>query len=407
MQRLQVNPHPPEHIDDILTLLEVERHLQHAAVGKAVGCDLLPGELMRMAAPWMAEAIWPLVIKTALWADEPLQHKGGRLVVAYKGRGDHAQCSSHRALLVSSLLGKCLHNVWRARTQPFVFKGATTMQFTAQPKALVTQASHCVRMFLRSQIARGRSCYAMFLDIQAAYYRLIRQHSINSYFSDSSILQFLERMGVTGLSIQDLATILQGPNALEELECAPHLRKIVATLHASTWWRLDADEAIIRTERGTTPGDGFADVIWQLCFSRYLHRVDDILTSLGIQCQLPWNQCCGFAASPGDTLLPLGTVVWADDAAILGSTDTADQAVPQLQLVAEVALSELQKLGMQPNMGKGKTEAILHLTGGGSRRVRQYLHHHCGSKIRLGPDELMLRIIPTYIHLGPGRCGHP
>lgn len=313
------------------------------------------------------------------------------------------------ALLVSSLLGKCLHNVWRARTQPFVFKGATTMQFTAQPKALVTQASHCVRMFLRSQIARGRSCYAMFLDIQAAYYRLIRQHSINSYFSDSSILQFLERMGVTGLSIQDLATILQGPNALEELECPPHLRKIVATLHASTWWRLDADEAIIRTERGTTPGDGFANVIWQLCFSRYLHSVDDILTSLSIQCQLPWNQCCGFAASPGDTLLPLGTVVWADDAAILGSTDTADQAVPQLQLVAEVALSELQKLGMQPNMGKGKTEAILHLTGGGSRRVRQYLHHHCGSKIRLpvGPDELMLRIIPTYIHLGPGRCGHP
>ena len=402
MHRLRQNPHPPEHIDEIPTLLEVERHLQHAAVGKAMGCDLLPGELMRMAAPWMAEAIWPLVVKTALWADEPLQHKGGRLVVAYKGRGDHAQCSSHRSLLVSSSLGKCLHNVWRARTQPYVFKGATAMQFIAQPKALVTQASHCVRMFLRSQIARGRSCYAMFLDIQAAYYRLIRQHSINSDFSDASILQFLERMGVTGLSIQDLATILQGPNALEEMSCPQHLQKIVATLHDSTWWRLHSDEVVVRTERGTRPGDGFADVVWQLCFSRYLHRVDEILASLGIQCQLPWNQCIGFSTGSGDTSLPLGTVVWADDAALLGSTDTADQAIPQLQIVAEVALKELEKLGMQPNMGKGKTEALLHLTGRGSRRVRQYLHHHCGSKIRftVGQDELALRIIPTYIHLG-------
>jgi len=320
MQRLRKNPQPPEHLDEVPTLLEVERHLQHAAVGKAMGCDLLPGELMRMAAPWMAEAIWPLVIKTALWADEPLQRKGGRLVVAYKGRGDHAQCSSHRSLLVSSSLGKRLHNVWRARTQPFVFQGATAMQFTAQPKALVTQASHCVRMFLRSQTARGRSCYAMFLDIQATYCRLIRQHSINSDFSDTSILQFLERMGVTGLSIQDLATILQGPNALEEMDCPQHLQKIVATLHASTWWRLDADQAVIRTERGTRPGDAFADVVWQLCFSRYLHRV---------QCQLPWNQCNGFLTGRRDTQLPLGTVVWADDAALLGSTDTADQAIPE------------------------------------------------------------------------------
>eukprot|EP00434_Breviolum_minutum_P002370 symbB.v1.2.002094.t1/scaffold109.1/size325261/12 len=343
VQRLQKNPHPPEHIDEVPTLLEVERHLQHAAVGKAMGCDLLPGELMRLTAPWMAEAIWPIVTKT----------------------------------------------------------GATAMQFTAQPKALVTQASHCVRMFLRSQIAR-RSCYAMFLDIQAAYYRLIRQHSINSDFSDASILQFLERMGVAGLSIQDLATILQGPNALEELDCPHHLQKIVATLHASTWWRLDADQAVIRTERGTRPGDGFADVVWQLCFSRYLHRVDEILASLGIQCQLPWNQCNGFLTGSGDTQLPLGTVVWADDAALLGSTATADQAIPQLQVVAEVALRELEKLGMQPNMGKGKTEALIHLTGRGSRRVRQYLHHHCGSKIRfkVGQEELALRIVPTYIHLG-------
>jgi len=402
MQRLRELPPPPEDICEVPSLLEVERHLQHAAMGKALGCDLLPGELMKMAAPWMARAIWPIVLKTALWADEALQHKGGRLIVAYKGKGDHASCSQHRGLLVSSSLGKCIHNVWRTRTQPYVFKGATSMQFTAQPHALVTQASHCVRMFLHGQTACGRSCYALFLDIQAAYYRLLRQHSIHSDFSDSSLLQFLGRMGVTDLTIQDLATTLQGRNALQDLTCPPHLQKIVSALHASTWWKLDFDDNVIRTERGTRPGDGFADVIWQLCFSRYLHRVDDALASLGIQCQLPWNHCPGFGSSPGDATLPLGTVVWADDAAFLGSTETADQAIPQLRIVAEVALTELLKMGMQPNMGSGKTEAILHLTGPGSRRVRQYVHHHCHSRIQLAVpgEDFALRIIPTYVHLG-------
>lgn len=402
MQRLSDLPPPPGDVCEVPSLLEVERHLQHAAMGKALGCDLLPGELMKMAAPWMARAIWPIVLKTALWADEALQHKGGRLIVAYKGKGDHASCSQHRGLLVSSSLGKCIHNVWRARTQPYVFKGATSMQFTAQPHALVTQAAHCVRMFLHGQTSCGRSCYAMFLDIQAAYYRLLRQHSIHSDFSDSSLLQFLDRMGVTDLTIQDLADILQGRNALQDLDCPPHLQRVVSSLHASTWWKLDFDDSVVKTERGTRPGDGFADVIWQLCFSRYLHRVDDVLASLGVQCQLPWNHCPGFGSSPGDATLPLGTVVWADDAAFLGSTETADQAIPQLRIVAEVALTELLKMGMQPNMGCGKTEAILHLTGPGSRRVRQYVHHHCHSTIQLSVpgEDLALRIIPTYVHLG-------
>ena len=132
----------------------------------------------------------------------PCKHKGGRLVVAYK-RGDHTLCQNHRSLLVSSSLGKCLHNVWRARTQPFVYKGATDMQFTAQPHALVAQTAHCVRLFQRSQIHAGRSCYVLFLDIQAAYYRLLRQHSIDSDFTDESIALFLKRMGISDLSIPD------------------------------------------------------------------------------------------------------------------------------------------------------------------------------------------------------------
>ena len=403
-ETLRSMPPPPERLAEVPSLLEVERQLQRTASGKAVGPDRLPGELMKMTAPWLASAIWPLVAKTALWAAEPLQHKGGRLIVAYKNRGDHTQCHNHRALLVSSSLGKALHNVWRARTQPYVFQGATDMQFTAQPHSLVTQASHCVRMFLRSQIAMKQSCYAMFLDIQAAYYRLLRQHSIDSDFSDESIAKFLQRMGIHDLTIPELANILEGPNALDELQCPPHLKRLISSIHQSTWWKLDIDAVTIQTERGTRPGDGFADVLWQLCFSRFLHKVDDCLQSLDLQPTLCWNGVTGFStAADGPMNLSMGTVVWADDAAVLGHNQDPDRIIPQLQVTAEVILCELHKLGMKPNMSKGKTEALIYIQGKGCKRIRQYLHHHCKSKIELntGTDEMeTLRIIPTYVHLG-------
>lgn len=117
---VQQLPPPPDRIDEVPTLLEVERQLQKAATGKSVGYDRLPGELLKHGAPWLASAIWPLVAKAALWGVEPLQHKGGRLVVAYKNRGDHTQCHNHRGLLVSSSLSKALRNVWRARTQHYM-----------------------------------------------------------------------------------------------------------------------------------------------------------------------------------------------------------------------------------------------------------------------------------------------
>lgn len=383
--------------------MEVERQLQKAATGKSVGYDRLPGELLKHGAPWLASAIWPLVAKAALWGVEPLQHKGGRLVVAYKNRGDHTQCHNHRGLLVSSSLSKALHNVWRARTQHYVFKGATEMQFTARPQSLVTQAAHCVRLYMRGRMAQGSSCYAMMLDIQAAYYRLLRQHSINSDFSDESLILFLKRMGVVDVTVPDLAQLLQGRNALEELQCPRHLRHVVSSLHRSTWWRLDFDSKIIKTERGTRPGDGFADVVWQLCFSRFLHRLDDVLASLGIQTQLWWNDRKGFDTASGPTEVPIGTVVWADDAAILGANPDAERIVPQLQVTAEVVLCELVKLGMRPNMSKGKTEALLHIQGKGCKKVRQFVHHHCKSQLQLAledPELRTLRIVPTYIHLG-------
>ena len=79
--------------------------MRQSKPNKGMGHDLVPGELLHHAAPHLASKMWPVLAKMAMWVDEPLQWKGGRLVTAYKNKGSVQECGSYRALLVSSIGG--------------------------------------------------------------------------------------------------------------------------------------------------------------------------------------------------------------------------------------------------------------------------------------------------------------
>ena len=393
----------PQHLDELPTVYELEFFMRQSKSHKAMGHDRLPGELLRYAAPHLSYRMWPVLAKMAMWVDEPLQWKGGRLVTAYKQKGSAQECNSYRALLVSSSLGKSMHNVWRRRVYPFVQSGATSLQFSAQHRALVSQASHCARLFAYQAEQERRSCFLIFLDIQSAYYQLIRQHAIDLTFEDADIYQFLLRMGVDPLHVDDLARTLQQPSALEEQGCPSQLHRVVSEIHRATWWTLNNDAHITETSKGTRPGDGFADILWSLCFSKYLERLNECLTALGICRSMPWNAETGLLSDQGDQEVPGGAIVWADDAVITADHEDPHRMIPMLQTAMEVVITELLRLGMKPNMSKGKTEAMLILRGKDSRKVKQYVHCHCKGQVslRLQQEEHQtLRIVPRYVHLG-------
>lgn len=103
---------------DLPTLQELEMQLRKAPIGKSCGLDAIPGELLHSACPHLATFLWPLLLKVASRIQEPLQWKGGQLVALHKGKHSPMECSSYRAILVSSALGKSMHGVFRARTMP-------------------------------------------------------------------------------------------------------------------------------------------------------------------------------------------------------------------------------------------------------------------------------------------------
>ena len=178
---------------------------------------------------------------------------------------------------------------------------------------------------------------------------------------------------------------------------------MISLFHSQTWFILADDDRLVTTHRGTRPGDGFADVVWNLTYSKFLHRVSARLAATGAYQPLPWNGCQGLLCSKGDQMVQYFTTTWADDTAVMGWTSDATSVVPTVQVTTEVLYGELLKLGMRPNTKPGKTEAIVDIRGKASVPCRQHLHHGLKGRIPLCLSEAGmedLRTVPFYNHLG-------
>ena len=100
-------------LGELPTRIALERSCQDAMSGKACGPDGIPGEALKFGAGQISKALMQLMLKLSLRGSEPLAFKGGKLVNAWKHKGLQSVCSNHRALLISSVVGKSLHSVVR------------------------------------------------------------------------------------------------------------------------------------------------------------------------------------------------------------------------------------------------------------------------------------------------------
>ena len=390
-------------IHEMPTIFELERQFRQAKPHKAMGLDQVPPELLRMAPRQLAYHLWPWYVKQAFTLSECVQHKGGQLVSVYKRKGNIDACGSHRALLVSSSLSKAFHNTFRRRTMAFVHASGGSMQVSSQLRPSVLTAAHVVRAHLNHARRIGCSSFALFLDISHAFYRVIRQFACGADFSDDHLGKFLQRMGIHDVHISDIAQMLEEGPSLEVLGCRPFLHRHVKELHEGTWFKLAQDHELVHTERGTRPGDGYADVIWALVFSRWIKQLEQRLTESDAFPPRMWNGHIGVCSDIGSQAIPHSLVVWADDVVILGQDEDSYNIVHKLRFACNAMVEELHKYGLQPNFQDGKTEAIIDPRGPRSTRVRRLLFNEWKCRLPLHADTHEyhdLKLVAKYKHLG-------
>ena len=133
--------------DEIPSRLALEGACLRTVTGKAMGPDKVPGELLKVGSGPVSQALYQLTLKM-LRCHDPVILQGGTLVNAWKHKGAQSICSNHRALLISSVVGKSIHSVMRSSIVPCAQKVAAPMQVGGLPKYPVLYAAHAVRLFI-------------------------------------------------------------------------------------------------------------------------------------------------------------------------------------------------------------------------------------------------------------------
>ena len=360
--------------EDVPTLTDLEHAFRRVRPHKAVGDDQVPPEICHRHPVQMARLTFTQMLKLCTHGQEALQHKGGLLVAAWKRKGPQNLCSSYRSLLISSHVGKTVHCAIRDHQANVYEAFLQHQQVGGRRHFPVTMGVHYLRSTARMARQTKRSHAMIFLDLQEAFYRVIRPIAIGGVITDSLLSSIADRLRLPPDAVRDLHHLLQLPAATAMAGLPPHLARALQALHTNTHFRVHGQTDATHTRVGTQPGDPFADVVFGYMFARLLTMVEQKMQELDILETIHDVGTTGLFpdlhAAPIQPHSILGPT-WMDDLCITVTSSTAHGVENKAGLAASVLLETCMNHGVTPNLQKGKTEILLSFRGQGSRILKQ------------------------------------
>ena len=214
-------------IQDMPTLCELEVALRRVQVGKAIGLDEIPPEVCHYCPVQLARLCYPILLKAAIHGQEALEHKGGKMAIAWKNRGDVKDCHTHRSLLVSSHVGKTIHRALRQKSHHLYETYMQRQQLGGKLRMPVSIPLHMTRAFLRWKSQEAMPTAIVFLDLTEAFYRTLRPLAVGGTLSDHGISLMCARLGLDSAEMHDLHKLLQEPSALADAQAPEHVQRML------------------------------------------------------------------------------------------------------------------------------------------------------------------------------------
>ena len=387
------------------TRTQLEWACRKVSFRKATGPDGICGELFHVYPVECAELIQPLAVKMYFHTMEPIAAKGGTLVRAWKKKGDVRNPSSYRGLLISNHISKILHSVCRRTILPFYEANSLPLQIGGVRKARVTFAGQHVRAFMSWSKRASFPAAVLFLDVKTAFYRIVRPLIARSPLLYDQLTGIIERFNLPPSALQQLLQKLDQPSAVATAGVPKPVEQLIGELHESTWFQVPGTPTLTATGAGTRPGDPLADICFNFVFMNILDRLRMQLEEIGILFDLQWagTPTAFFEREQHAVDATVMEAVWADDLALLLRSDDASELCPRLQKAASLLFDECITHGLEPNLEKGKTEAVLSIRGKHSVKTRKQIYVDQQSFVPISTchwGEVMLRVVPTYTHLG-------
>ncbi|CAE7419468.1 unnamed protein product [Symbiodinium sp. CCMP2592] len=388
-------------LGELPSYFEVEQAFRCAPARKSCGLDCLPGELLRADPAGITKAAFPLFLKATVSLRQPIQWRGGLLRESWKRKGTVREPANYRSLFVSSMLGKVFHKVLRSRATQHAADMLLSFQMGARKQAPVTLPALFVQSILRRGHQDNISTGVLFLDVQSAYYTVIREMSVGLIEDDETVAKVFKYFGLSPDDLGEFWDDIHRGGIMGQSTLPSSLRHLAKDLMHKSWFitGYGTSERLCVTQAGSRPGEAWADLVFAFVLGKILCRIREAAAGEGLLQVLQADVESGPFAMPGDgTDVQALECAWADDAAFPTAARDPEALLRRMKRLCSVVLYECARHGLQPNLRPGKTAALLAIRGPGKARQR-WFPHGC-SALRLEDLGLEVPIVGSYVHLG-------
>ncbi|CAE6968992.1 unnamed protein product [Symbiodinium sp. CCMP2592] len=365
-------------LQDLPTLHQVEVCIRQSRDGKAPGPSGIPICVWKACPDVSAAALLPIFLKSHVRLTEPIQYRGAKLSALFKKAGLAIRAESFRSIALMDPSAKIHHKLMRPGLLENIEMLRAPLQQGCLPNSLPTALTHFLVTKMRTASLKGLSSAVVFLDLTAAYYRLIREAIVDTAVSDDKLCSVLQRLQIAPEQVHEVEAFVRQGGLLPT--ASPHFKRALAMMYRHTFFVMDGLQDITATTVGSRPGDAISDTMFALAATSLLAEVGDQLSGCGL---------------PGYSV-----PTWADDLA-LPITAPAPRLGEAMELTGRVLHQACLKRAMQPNYGQGKTEALVSFTGPGARLAAKDLFRTGAGCVELQVvPKVPLRCVFQYKHLG-------
>ena len=147
--------------------------------------------------------------------------------------------------------------------------GSPSNQFGGRRGAQPVFLNRAVRAFLSQAHARARSSAILHVDVQSAFYKVLREAAVGPYRHNNSFLNVVERLDLPShVKVVVISLVHDKPDAVP-----PIVLGQLQDMMRGTWVSDPGSSRVAKTELGSRPGTPLADVVFNLAIARVLRSI--------------------------------------------------------------------------------------------------------------------------------------
>jgi len=369
---------------------------------KAPGEDTIVGTVYSSFSEDIMHLFMPLLLKSYMRIQPPIQWKGGMLQELFKGKGTSSQCKNYRDILLTDDAGKFVLKLVRKQLLPVATLLSHDTQYGGGLNGGETAFAHLqIRIVQDTCMHLRLSSSTLFLDVVAAFASMLRRTVLPSDGGDEAWFKSLHDSGFSREDVESIFAYVKfmaswqrdsEGNLDTTISYDRTLAKaMVQEWFKNTWLSQEGIDGVIVTHFGSLAGTPLADLLYSLAMARVLLNLRNSLKKDNLESSFFINE----------TEIKCSDASFVDDVA-MNIVAPASEIVDKSVCVASICYNVFACYAMKLNFSPGKSECVVKIHGTGKKACLKRLaqHNMLFPMEVVGNIPISLLFVNEYKHVG-------